>query len=154
MVIILGSLVWPFRGRLTSGPVQRRVAVLEFQDVGGDAAMCEALMETLPSKLTELKQFAGLLSVVPASELREENVTSAREAYREFGVDLVITGSVQRSAGGARLIINIVDARKLRQLRSSDSFVQQTDATAIERGIVAQVTNLLDSELHLELHAS
>jgi TolB-like protein len=147
--ILLGSLVWPLRGLFAPGPVQHRVAVLEFEDSGGRAAICAGLMETLPGRLMELKQFAGLLSVVPASELRGEKVISARDAHREFGADLVITGSVQRSAGGARVIVNLIDARKLRQLRSSDSFVQQTEAAAIERGIVAQVADLLGIELRV-----
>ena len=39
--ILLGGLVWPLRGRFTSGPVQHRVAVLEFEDSAGKAALCE-----------------------------------------------------------------------------------------------------------------
>lgn len=92
-----------------------------------------AKLDPRQSQVVELRFFAGL---------SEEEIAKIL-----FGVDLVITGSVQRSAGGARLIVNIIDARRLRQLRSSDSFMEQTDAAAIERGIVAQVTNLLDIEL-------
>ena len=153
-LILLGSAVWVYRehhpGLMTA---QQRVAVLEFENVGGDPenqAFCEGLMETLSSQLTELEQFQGSLSVIPASDIRREKVTSAREAQRDLDASLVITGSVQRSPNGIRLTMNVVDARQLRQLRSHALFIQATDAVSMQQGVIAQVTNLLDIQLRPE----
>ena len=69
IAVLLGFAVWVYRGKnsdLTTP--QQRVAVLEFENVGGDPgnrAFCEGLMESLSSQLTELEQFHGSLSVVP-----------------------------------------------------------------------------------------
>jgi len=156
IVILLAGAAWvlvyPARNPALMN-MQQRVAVLEFENVGGDPsnrAFCEGLMETLSSQLTELEQFHGSLSVVPASDIRKEKVTSAREAQRDFGVTLVITGSVQRSPSGVRLTINVVDARQLKQLRSYGMFVAQTDAVSMQQGVITQVTNLLDIQLRPE----
>jgi len=132
---------------------QRRVAVLEFENIGGIAenrAFCEGLMETLSSQLTELEQFQGALSVVPASEVRKEKVTSAREAQRDFGVTLAITGSVQRTPDGIRLTFNLVDARELKQLRSHTVFLAAADSVSMQQGVIQQVTDLLDIQMRPE----
>jgi hypothetical protein len=41
---------------------------------------CDGLTETLTGKPSEVEQFQGSLSVVQASEVRKEKVTSARDA--------------------------------------------------------------------------
>ena len=61
-------------------------------------AFRDGLMETLTSELTELSQFHNSLWVVPATEVRREGLTSAKDAQRQLGVNLVISGSVQRDA--------------------------------------------------------
>jgi serine/threonine-protein kinase len=151
VVLAAGLVLWYARDRLfPPGPSQQRVAVLEFDNIGGDAAnqaFCEGLMETLAGQLTELEQFQGSLSVVPASDVRRGKIASVRDAQREFGVNLVITGSVQRSADGIRLIVNVVDARQLKQLRSHQLFIARSDPVAMQQGVVQQVTDLLDLEL-------
>jgi serine/threonine protein kinase/tetratricopeptide (TPR) repeat protein len=129
---------------------QQRVAVLEFENIGGDAvngAFCRGLMETLSSKLTELEQFQGTLSVVPASDVRKDKVTSAHEAQRNFGATLAITGSVQRLPTGIRLTFNVVDARRLKQLRSHTVFVTESDTILMQQGVIQQITELLDIQL-------
>lgn len=147
----LGFGAWTVRSRLVpSAPPQERVAVLEFENIGGDPAnqaFCEGLMESLTGKLTELEPFQGTLSVVPASDVRREKVASARDARRGFGVNLVITGSVQRSPSGVRLIVNLVDARQLKQLRSREFFAPASDAVSMQQGVVTGITALL----HLQL---
>lgn len=132
---------------------QQRVAVLEFENVGGDLqnrAFCEGLMEMLSSELTELEPYQSSLSVVPASDIRKENVTSAREAQRDFGVTLAITGSVQRSIAGVHLTINVVDTRQLKQLRSHSMFIPQADAVSMQQGVITQIAGLLDMQLRPE----
>jgi serine/threonine protein kinase/Flp pilus assembly protein TadD len=147
------GIMWAWTsGAITSRlmPSEQRVGVLEFENVGGDPAnqaFCDGLMETLSSQLTELEQFHGSLSVVPASDIRKQKVTSAREAQRDFNVTLVITGSVQRSPTGVRLTINVVDARQLKQLRSHTMFIPETDAVSMQERVIGQVTELLDIQM-------
>lgn len=135
------------------GSNSMRVAVLNFDNVGGEKsneAFCEGLRETITSKLTQLEQFQGTLSVVPASELRKERVSTVRDAQREFGVNLVITGSVERSAAGIRVTINLVDARRLKQIGSRDSFVLLDELPVMEDAVVNDATQLLNLQLNPE----
>jgi serine/threonine-protein kinase len=101
---------------------EKRVAVLPFSNVGnnpGNAAICDGLQETLTSRLTSLEQSGTALWVVPAVEVRRQRINDPAEAWRALHVNLVVTGSVQRSAGGVRLTVNLVDTETLRQVGSA-----------------------------------
>jgi tetratricopeptide (TPR) repeat protein/TolB-like protein/tRNA A-37 threonylcarbamoyl transferase component Bud32 len=88
------------------------LAVLPFENVGQDPmnqAFCDGLMETLSTQLTQLEQFHGSLWVVPASEVRQRGVNSPSEARRVLGVNLVVTGAVQRLSDRFRVTLNLID---------------------------------------------
>jgi serine/threonine protein kinase/tetratricopeptide (TPR) repeat protein/TolB-like protein len=134
-------------------PTEKHLVVLPFANIGGDPAnqpFCDGLMEILTSKLSQLEQFQGALRVVPASEVRREVVTSAREARRVYGVTLVITGSVQRTGNAVRWTANLVDANSLRQIRTITSDTGSGDVSVLQDGVIRQVTDLLELELHPE----
>jgi tetratricopeptide (TPR) repeat protein len=93
-------------------PGEKHIVVLPFENIGGDPAnqaFCDGLMETMTSKLTQLEQFHGSLWVVPSSEVRNREVTSAGEARREFGINLAFAGSVQRLSDRYRLTLNLIE---------------------------------------------
>jgi serine/threonine protein kinase/Flp pilus assembly protein TadD len=123
-----GVLLSPARDRLaallggSSGPPQSgHVAVLPFKYVGVNPQgqlICEGLVDILNSKLTQLEQFQGALTVVPASEVVSSRITTPSAARRQFGATLVITGTVQESAGRVRAQASLVEADSLRQVRS------------------------------------
>ena len=88
------------------------LAVLPFENVGDDPvneAFCEGLMETLTNQLSQLEQFHGSLWVVPASEVRKRRIESPSEARKALGVNLVVTGAVQRFADRFRVTLNLID---------------------------------------------
>jgi serine/threonine protein kinase/tetratricopeptide (TPR) repeat protein len=107
----------------SSMPDQRHVAVLPFVNVSAGAtnqAFCDGLVETLTSRLTQFEQSEGLLWVVPTTEVRESGIQSPSKAHRALGVNLVVTGSIQRDeAGLTRVTMNLIDAVTRRQLRSA-----------------------------------
>ena len=107
-------------------------------------------MDVLASQLTQLEQFQGSLSVIPASDVRREKVKSARDAYRAFDANLVITGSVARGLGGLDVVINVVDAKNLKQLRSHEMFLPQEDPLAMQQGVVNQASSLMQVAIHPE----
>jgi tetratricopeptide (TPR) repeat protein len=151
LILIALAAVFYSRGRHLSA-AQQRVAILEFENVGGDASnrvFCAGLMEALSSQLTELEQFQGSLSVIPASDIRRDGVTSARDAQRDFGATVVVTGSVQRSTSGVQLTIN-VDARELKQIRSHSMSIPESDAVSMQQGVAAEVAALLNIQLRPE----
>jgi eukaryotic-like serine/threonine-protein kinase len=156
LVPLLASLGWLLSGTVGSFldplPAEKRVAVLRFDEIGGtgERAFCDGLMETITSKLAQLEQFQGALSVIPASEIRGDKVTSAKEARREFNANLVVTGSLERGTDGMRLIVNIIDTKTLKLARSQEIFIPNTDAAAMQNGVVTTVASLLQIQLHPE----
>jgi serine/threonine-protein kinase len=152
LLAVLGYAILP-RLRRLSGlgiPAQKQIAVLQFENIGGDAAngaFCEGLVETLTSSLTELEHFHGSLMVVPTSEVRKQNIHSAADARRAFNVNLVITGSVQRSEGFMRLHANLVDTKSETQIaaRSIDSPIDQLNG--LQDRVVREVADLLELQL-------
>ncbi|HEY6393486.1 MAG TPA: protein kinase, partial [Bryobacteraceae bacterium] len=150
LLLLLAILTWkmgsPWFNRV---PSEKKIAVLPFRNVGDNReneAFCAGVMEALTSELTELSQFHGSLWVVPATEVRREALTSAKDAQRALGVNLVITGSVQRDATRVLLTANLVDALTLRQLRSREIVKSLQDFADLQEAVVREVAGMLQVE--------
>jgi serine/threonine-protein kinase len=150
-VALAGVLAGPLLGRLRPAlPAQRQLAVLPFANAGGGpetVAFCDGLVETLTTKLTQLERFEGSLLVVPASDVRAAGVASAAAARRNFGVTLVVTGSIQPSGDTVRLTANLVDTQSLRQLRAVVLDARRDDLPLLQDGLVRRVAQMLELEL-------
>ena len=149
MVLYTGRGVW--ERWIPGEDGGRHIAVLRFASVGTDetlAAFCDGLVETLASKLTQLEPGRGTsLWVVPASEIRQREIDSVTEAREAFGVDLAVTGSVQRIGGGLRVIVNLVDADSDRQLKSAFIDDPMTDASVLQDSTVVALASMLDIDI-------
>ncbi len=124
--------------------------VLPFNCLGADAKaelLCSGLLETVTANLAELRRFRSSLSVVPASEVRGQGVNSADIARRVFGVDLVVSGSVLRENGNIRIPIELIDASRLRQIRSHTITTEQTADFVLQDRVIAAIEEMLDVEL-------
>jgi serine/threonine-protein kinase len=137
--------------QLTPVPSQKHVAVLPFAGAHDDEAsqaFSEGLVETLASQLTRVGGPRDSLWVVPMSEVRQARVTSAAAARRAFGVNLVVTGSLQRAGDRVRLTANLVDAVTLRQLRSLTPFdTAVADLALLQDQVAGGVARMLELEL-------
>ena len=131
-------------------PAEKRIAVLLFTNVGGNPqnqALADGLIEVVSNSLTRLQQFQGSLLVVPASDVRKESVTSARDAWRLLGANLAITGSVQRIGNQVQVMINLVDTRTVSQLRTAVIRSELPDLTALQDGVLSRVVQMLEIAL-------
>jgi len=134
-------------------PDEKHIVVLPFENIGGDPAnraFCDGLMETMTSKITQLEQFHGSLWVVPSSDVRGLEVTSASEARREFGVNLVFSGSVQRLTDRYQLTLNLIeiDAKGPRQLESDVFDGSLAGFADLQDEAVLRMAAMLNVELH------
>jgi len=130
-------------------PEQKQIAVLPFSTDSQDPevrAFADGLVETLTSQLTQLQQFQATLSVVPSSDVRQAAVTSAAAARSALGATLVVTGSLQRLGERVRLNGSLVDAQRVRQLRSF-TLDEATAGLALQDGVVDRVVRMLELEL-------
>ncbi len=162
-LVSLAAAVWLFGfggwhaiGDVVGGrtvPDQQHLVVLPFTNIGGSAdrqALADGLTETMTSQLTQLEQFHGSLWVVPASEVRRSNITSAEEARKAFGVNLVVEGALQMIGSRFRLSLSLVDAGTLRQVNSASMDIEQRELAALHDGSVMRVLEMLHVESHPE----
>jgi serine/threonine-protein kinase len=139
--VALAALVYGLWPKPIPLPEHKHVVVLPLRSIGGDAdqaALCDGLTETLTTALTQ----TGLMSVVPASDVRD--IDTVKDARRAFGVNLVLYGSLQRRSDRLRLTINLADADGDRQLG-----VEVVDGPAdqplqIEDAMIEKVASLVD----------
>jgi len=138
---------WP--GLLASVPEKKNLAVLPFQVFGGGAetaAFANGLTETLNARLTRITE-RHPLQVVPAGEVRAQKISTLDAARREFGVNLVIEGSLQQVGEIVRVSYALVDTRSRRQLRADVITAAMADPFAVEDRVVASVVDKLEVEL-------
>jgi serine/threonine protein kinase/tetratricopeptide (TPR) repeat protein len=134
-------------------PSEKHLVVIPFTNVSNDPSdqpLCDGLVEYLTCKLTEMQQYHRSLWVVPASEVWQRKISSAREAKGAFGVTLAVTGSLQREGDKVRLMLNLVDADTVRQLRSVVIDEPFSNVSAFQDGVVKELAKMLDIELQPE----
>jgi eukaryotic-like serine/threonine-protein kinase len=130
-------------------PRTKQVAALPLSVVDGDAqtaAFGAGLTETLTAKLTQLTGDPSL-QVVPATEIRGKHVSTVDEARKEFGVNLVLEGSLHKSGQQVRINYILVDARTRRQLRAESLTFPAMDSFAAEDAVVNGAIQMLELEI-------
>jgi len=134
---------------LVAVPQKKHLAVLPFTALAGDpqtAAFSSGLAETVTARLAQLAARQAL-EVVPAGEVRAQRVRTLEEARREFGVNLVLEGSLQRSGGQVRVTYALVDAQSRRQLRADTITASAADVFVVEDRVVESILNNLEIAL-------
>jgi len=144
IAILTGLVPNPFR-RL---PQQKHIAVLPFENIGNDAsnqAFAEGVAESLTSKLSQLERYQKSFWVVPSSDTR--NIKSLDEAYRNLGVTLAVTGSIEHTADGVNLTADLVDPQNHRQLASRSIHVSSSNLEEMQQRVWESVADMLDLQV-------
>lgn len=111
------------------------------QDISG------GLTEGITGRLTQLERSQQSLQVVAASEVRSRKVNSVTEARKYFGVSLVVTGYFQCWKNVSHLLLNLVDAKSLRQLDSRTIDGNVDDPWALQEKGVIQLAQMLQLQV-------
>jgi eukaryotic-like serine/threonine-protein kinase len=149
VVVLAATLLIPaVRQRVLPGTfaAPRHIAVLPIDTLGKDSpetTLADGLMESLTSKLSNLEVGNESLWVVPASEVRRRKVTDPAAALKTFGANLVVTGSLLKEGDKVRLIVNLIDAKSMRQLGSGQFEDRAGDFSAVQDSAVAKLANLM-----------
>ena len=121
-----------FHGR--SLPAEKRLAILPFRNVGGnpkDQAFVDGLRDVVIGKLTRLERPGGsLVVVVSPDEVQAKEITTATDAAKRLGANLVITGSVVQAGQQPQLIVSLEDPQSHTVLRSETIDASHPDLTA------------------------
>jgi serine/threonine-protein kinase len=153
LLVVSGGLYWRLHPPGGALPEQKEVVVLPLAVIGPDEplrAVTDGLTETVTAKLSQLEQFQGKLTVVPASEVRARKIASAEEARKAFGANLVISGSAQETGGRVLCILNLINAQTLRQIASRTVSLDSHNLLDLRDGAVTSVVDLLELRLSAE----
>lgn len=125
----------------------KKLAIIPFNNIGGiadNAILLDGILETMTSKLSQIDNYKDALWVIPSSEVINENIKTPQEAYTLFGVNIVVTGSIQDILGKKRLTINLVDAENLRQLKSSVLDISGDNVINLQSELIIELIEMLD----------
>jgi len=149
ILLVLAALRWR-RSRFkpsTHGP--RILAVLPFRALTGDDAtnaLGIGMTETLTANLSQVSD-RDSLQLVSTRELEAQGIKTVEQARREFGVDLVLEGSLQQAGSQLRINCSLVDANTHRQLGARSITAATGDIFSLEDRVVNEALNILSVEM-------
>ena len=131
-------------------PEEKHIAVLPFNVIGNeneDKYLAEGLSEVITSKLSQLEQYKDKLWFVPTSEMQKNKVQNADDALKTFGINLAITGSIQKLNNRYQLILNLIDPSKKRQISSRIIDEPLTGTSSIQNEAVLKTAEMMNIQL-------
>jgi len=132
---------------------QELLTVLPFDSAGQDertVALILGLSETIAAKLAES---AGQdFQLISAREVREQGVTTAEQAWKEFGSDLVLEGNAHRVGDQIRVNCSLVDSKTHRQLTARTITAGTNDVLELEDRVANEIISLLASDRGIRSH--
>ena len=135
-------------GRSAATPVAPRVvAVLPFDAIGGDRenqVLCRGLTDLLTTRLTQISKQYGV-EVVPASEVRTQNVSSVGDAQKKLGVNLVVEGSWDFV--GNQVMYSLVNAQSHRSVSAEYVRADVSNLMAVESQVTDSLLGMIAGEI-------
>ena len=124
------------------------IAILPFDNISGDPFLqlfVDGLAATLSQDLSiaGLEQGDGTTWVIPASEIRRMDSPNVKNVSEQFGVDLILTGSVQHLGSKRSIVLNLVNAKNGRQLKAKELTIDANQLFEGQALIREEALNLL-----------
>ena len=148
LLVVVAALAFFLRDRIWSPrlPEQKHLAVLPFTFAGSDPsdnAATYGLAQSLSANLARLQPTESTLWVAPWSQTRNRAPGSPGNAAKALGVNLLITGSVEKKGDRFRVRADLKDATTLKTLRSQTLEVAQAERATIEDALLERVASML-----------
>ncbi len=158
-IVVAASLVFAilaamvgveWRSQHHSRPTAPRVlAVLPFRSLGQDDAtnaLGRGLADTLTAQLADVSN-RDRLQLVSTREIEAEGIKTNEDARREFGVDLILEGSLQQAGSQLRVNCSLIDAHTGRQIGGRSLTAGSGDIFGLEDQVVTEALNILSLEV-------
>ena len=139
----LAALRWKARSSAPLSATPRVVAVLPFDAIGGDRenqVLCRGLTDLLTTRLTQISKQYGV-EVVPASEVRLQNVTSVGDAQKKLGVSMVVEGSWDFA--GNQVMYSLVNAQSRRNVSAEYVRADVGNVLAVESQVTESLLSMI-----------
>ncbi|ANK94580.1 adenylate cyclase family 3 protein (plasmid) [Rhizobium sp. N6212] len=137
-----GAAWWFLQPEPLSG--KPSVAVLPFEDYGGDEAsgrLADGLTEDVITDLARFPEFEVVAR--NSTEVYKGKPVDARQVATALHVGFVLEGSIQRQSGRVRITAQLIDAKTGRHLWSENWDRPAEDVFAVQTEIAEQVANRL-----------
>lgn len=136
----------------------KKIAFLPFDNISGDPVLqifSDGVATMLSSDLAEVgyQQGDGTTWVLPTSEIRHIEDPSVAGIYNEYGVDVIVTGSIQHMGSTRSLHLSLINGADGRQLKSVELSIDAENLFAAQTQIRQQVLELLGWKIPVELIA-
>ncbi|MEO8227869.1 MAG: tetratricopeptide repeat protein, partial [Gemmatimonadota bacterium] len=159
--LLLMVLGWGLfvRGRSSAAAAptdNRSIAVLPFENIGGDTSNQSFVLGVHAEIITQLGKLNGLRVASRSSALQYRATTKTdRAVAAELGVATLLTGSMQRAGGQVHLNVALEDAAKGEQLwaESYDRELTPQNLFALQGEIATKVASALSVRLTREQQA-
>jgi serine/threonine protein kinase/tetratricopeptide (TPR) repeat protein len=133
-------------------PSKIHIAVLPFDTTDSEEDVsfyAKELTEAVNNSLTKITE-RHPLQVVPADEVHDNNVHTPKEAHREFGVNLVLRGNLQKGGESLRITYEIINPKTNQSLQSKTVTAAIDSPFDREDIIITSVLESLGIELEPE----
>ncbi len=155
LIVLIGVLMYPKIFKNSASPLNGRnrdsIAVLPLKIIGDDTELSffsSCLVESLTHMLSKVGNSEQSFSVIPPSEILE--AITAGEARKKFGVSLVISGSIQMDQSYSRLILNLIDAKTQKLIRSERLDYSMEKNLIIQDEVISVMVSMLGLDLEGE----
>ncbi|WP_085298847.1 serine/threonine-protein kinase [Cognaticolwellia mytili] len=165
---VIAVLAWNVRSTLFPPSTQeliarqliesKKIAFLPFDNISGDPVLqifSDGVATMLSSDLAEVgyQQGDGSTWVLPTSEISKLEDPSVAGIYNKYGVDFIITGSIQHMGSTRSIHLSLVNGADGRQLKSQQLTIDANNLFAAQTQIRKQVMTLLGWQIPTELTA-
>lgn len=141
VVVIVAMVIALLRSRRsTESPVERAIAVLPFQNVATDKDT-DFLRFALPDEIATALSYVASFSIRPfatTSKYNEPNV-DLRQAGREMGVTLIVTGHYLKDGDQLEIVLEAVDVANDRSVWRDTVNVAASDKIGMREQVTARV---------------
>ncbi len=124
-----------------------KIAILPFNNISGDPLLqlfSDGLAVNLGSDLSAIASHQGNTWIVPSTEISRMKDQSPKNVANKYGVNLILTGSIQHMGSTRLLVLNLLNAEDGQQLKTAEVTI---DAEQLFQGhgkIRKQALALLD----------
>src|SRR5262245_39486862 len=145
LAVAMGWNVW--KSELISRPATKGIAVLPFENLGGDkenAVFADGVQDDI---LTRLAKIGDLKVISRTSVMPYRGARNTRQIGEALGVSHVLEGSVQRAGSKVRLNAQLIDTRTDTHVWAEEYDRDLSDMFAIQSEIAKTVADQLQAKL-------
>ncbi len=131
-----------------------KIAILPFDNISGDPLLqlfSDGLAVNLGSDLSAIASHQGNTWIVPSTEISRMKDQSPKKVADKYGVNLILTGSIQHMGSTRLLVLNLLNGSDGQQLKTVEVSINADNLFQGHAKVRKQALDLLDWSIPKEL---